>query len=417
MFPKKSAKPTKKAFTNEQIRARAYQIWEKNKEQSEEDNWNAAIKALERERRFRVLIGIWRWTGLGEKKGWDIVTGLSIPLVVFVGGIWFNSWNSQQQQEVAEQKQKDELLKTYLNDMKGFLLDEKHPLKDSSKNGESKSIARAITLTTLAQLNGEKDVQRKEKGLYNQRKGLIMQFLFESGLIKFNSKVAPIISLNTADFTFANLERANLERANLERANLTWANLERANLTWANLERANLERANLQGAILERAILGDANLKDANLKDAYLQGAYLDFADLQGAILKGAILSSADLSYAKLYFADLSYAYLTGVKLYFADLSYANLTGVNLTRADLSDGNLEGANLTGVNLYKVLNLTSSQVKTACNWKKAIYIEAEFDENTFSLAAKDKTANQKKIDKIKQDKASDPATPPNCSMWK
>ena len=68
MFPKKSAKPTKKAFTNEQIRARAYRIWEKNKDRSEEENWNAAIKALERERRFRFLIGIWRWTGLGEKK-------------------------------------------------------------------------------------------------------------------------------------------------------------------------------------------------------------------------------------------------------------------------------------------------------------------------------------------------------------
>jgi hypothetical protein len=133
--------PPKKNFTNEQIRAKAYQIWEKNKEQSKEDNWNAAVKGLERERRFRVLIGIWRWTGLGEKKGWDIfiqlLSTVSIPLLLFFGTQYFTNQNNERQQKIAEQnkieqeiiaeqKQKDDLLKTYINDMKGFLLDEKH---------------------------------------------------------------------------------------------------------------------------------------------------------------------------------------------------------------------------------------------------------------------------------------------------
>ena len=206
-----------------------------------------------------------------RKKGWDIVTGLSIPLVVFVGGIWFNSWNSQQQQEVAEQKQKDELLKTYINDMKGFLLDKEKPLKEPEKNekllkepeknDEVRGIARTITLTTLTQLNSEKDEQRRQKGMYNKRKGLIMQFLFESRLIQVDPQVDPqvdlqvdpIISLSTADFTFANLENANLENAEL---------------IDANLENANLENANLGGANLKRANLNDAELNDAELIDA-----------------------------------------------------------------------------------------------------------------------------------------------------
>ena len=155
MPPDKPITPKKK-FTNEQIKVRAYQIWEKNKEQSEVENWNLAIKALERERKFRVLISIWRWTGLGEKKGWDIVTGLSLPLVVFGGGILFNHLNNKQKQKIADQTQKDELLKDYINDMKASLLDQNNPLK-ASKKKESRSIARTITLTTLMQLNNDQD--------------------------------------------------------------------------------------------------------------------------------------------------------------------------------------------------------------------------------------------------------------------
>ena len=105
MLPEKPIKPTKPSFTDEQIRVKAYQLWEKNKEQSSEENWNAAIKALEREKFWRPLLSVWRWTGIGEKKGWDIFTGLSLPLIVFGGGILFNYLNGQQQQKIAEEKQ------------------------------------------------------------------------------------------------------------------------------------------------------------------------------------------------------------------------------------------------------------------------------------------------------------------------
>ena len=372
MPPEKPVKPAKSSFTDEQIRVKAYQLWEKNKEQSPEENWKAAVKALEKERFWRPLISVWRWTGIGEKKGWDIFTGLSLPLIVFGGGILFNYLNGQQQQKIAEEKQKDELLKTYINDMKASLLDKDYPLKDSKKNSESRSIARTITLTTLTQLNSEEDQQKAKEGKYNQRKGLIMQFLFESGLIKgsrlikidpsdpidaINPNVASIISLNTADLTFANLNRANLESANLYDANLFlaslyYAYLKSANLFLANLNRANLESANLYDANLFRANLGSANLLNANLESANLGIAYLQSAYLESA-----------------------------------------------------------------NLFRAKNLTNKQIKSACSWEKAIYTESIFnDENELRWIAKDPKANQRKIDEIKQDKASDPPTPPDCSMW-
>jgi hypothetical protein len=54
---------------------------------------------------------------------------------------------------------------------------------------------------------------------------------------------------------------------------------------------------------------------------------------------------------------------------------------------------------------------------ACHWDKAIYTEASWNDENDEWNVKDKVANQKKIDKIKEDTASDPKTPPDCSMWK
>jgi uncharacterized protein YjbI with pentapeptide repeats len=374
MLPEKPVQPAKSSFTDEQIRVRAYQLWEKNKEKSPEENWNAAVKALEREKFWRPLISVWRWTGIGEKKGWDIITGLSLPLIVFGGGILFNYLNGQQQQKIVEEKQKDELLKTYINDMKASLLDKDYPLKDSKKNSESRSIARTTTLTTLTQLNSEQDKQKAKEGKYNQRKGLIMQFLYESGLIKFDPKVAPIIPLKTADFNFASLESANLINANLKSANLQNANLIIANLKSANLQNANLYNANLISANLQNANLYNANLISANLQNANLESSFLESS-----------------------------------LLYNADLESANLQNANFKSSFLKNANLESANL-----YNTKNLTNKQIKSACFWEKAIYTEPD-QRNRWIV--KDPEANQRKIDEIKQDKASDPPKPPDCSKWK
>jgi len=417
MLPEKPVKPTKPSFTDEQIRVKAYQLWEKNKEQSPEENWNAAVKALERERFWRPLMSVWRWTGIGEKKGWDIFTGLSLPLIVFGGGILFNYLNGQQQQKIAEEKQKDELLKTYINDMKASLLDKDYPLKDSKKNSESRSIARTITLTTLTQLNSEQDQQKAKERKYNQRKGLIIQFLYESGLIKIDPKVASIISLNTADLTFAELYRANLESARLYRANLISANLNFANLNRANLESANLNRANLFVTNLNSANLNFAHLNSANLNSANLESADLISADLISANLNFANLNRANLNKAFLSAANLERVNLENANLQSARLYNANLQSASLESANLNQAVLFKANLNRAYLYNAKNLTNKQIKSACFWEKAIYTEFAPDKTKIGWIVKDPEANQRKIDEIKQDKASEPPTPPDCSMWK
>ena len=117
------------------------------------------------------------------------------------------------------------------------------------------------------------------------------------------------------------------------------------------------------------------------------------------------------LSKANLEEADLRRANLFGANLRGASLEGANLVGANLVGAYL-----RGANLVGAYLFGVRNLSNIQIKLTCNWEQAIYTDAELDFENRQWIAKDKQANQQKIESIRQDKASDPQEPPNCSRF-
>ena len=188
----------------------------------------------------------------------------------------------------------------------------------------------------------------------------------------------------------------------LERLVKAKKNLSRYNLSDANLSDANLRSANLRNANLSEAGLYNANLRSANLSGADLRSAYLSDADLESANLYIADLSDANLSSAYLRSANLSDAGLRSV-----DLRSANLSGANLSSADLYSANLENASL-----IEVLNLTDSQIKSACNWDKALY-KGRYERFEWIV---DEVANQKYIEKLKQDKTSDPKEPVDCNRW-
>ena len=109
----------------------------------------------------------------------------------------------------------------------------------------------------------------------------------------------------------------------------------------------------------------------------------------------------------KLY--NLSDTNLVGIQLSGANLSGANLSGALLIElADLLISELgpQEANFTALIRSKIIrtnNLTSAQIKSACHWKTSIYKVDEVDEN-------DEKANQKYIEELKQDEASNPIEP-------
>jgi hypothetical protein len=81
---------------------------------------------------------------------------------------------AQQQAEtdrgIAEQRRQDDTLQAYLDQIGQLLLDKERPLRQWKKGDKGQTLARARTLTVLARLDGD-------------RKGSVLQFLYESKLI------------------------------------------------------------------------------------------------------------------------------------------------------------------------------------------------------------------------------------------
>jgi hypothetical protein len=253
----------------------------------------------------------WKWTGLvtdtnfPKRTLWDWLSLLIVPIVLALGGYLFTRSENRSTQAAAERRAQDDALEAYLDDMTNLMID--HHLRSPPKGEDPKgvhAVARARTLTLLRRLDGE-------------RKGHVVQFLYESGLI--TQKVRTVVDL-----------------------------------AGANLAGANLAGTNLAGANLREADLSFAKLNNANLRDAKLSNAELSNADL----------SNADLSFAELWGANLSFANLSKADLSFAELNKAKLSFAELNEAVLSDANLYEANLSDANLSDALEWTEAQLSAA-----------------------------------------------------
>ena len=117
----------------------------------------------------------------------------------------------------------------------------KEGLRTSKSEDEVRSIARTRTLSTLRTLDGT-------------RKGLLLRFLEESGLIK---------EKHIVDLANADLSGANLSGVDLRGVYLIKADLRKADLSGANLRDTNLSKANLSGANLTDAQVTDEQLAQA----------------------------------------------------------------------------------------------------------------------------------------------------------
>jgi len=202
--------------------------------------------------------------------------------VIAGGGLWFNRQQRERELETARQQREreveiadrraqDEALQAYLDQIGHLLLDKDRPLRQSKEGDEMRTLAQARTLTVLARLDGG-------------RKGSLIQFLYDSGLVR---KDHPVLDLKRADLT-----EANLSGAELSGVNLRWVFLHGADLFWADLSAADLKGANL------KADLTEANLTGANLTGAFLTGANLRDADLSGAYLEDTEVTREQLDQA-----------------------------------------------------------------------------------------------------------------------
>lgn len=265
----------------------------------------------------------WLWTGLHGRTLYDWLQLLIIPLVLAVGGYLFNYTTGRTEREIASDRQREEALQAYIDNMSALLLEKN--LRKSGEEDEVRNIARVRTLTVLPRLDG-------------RRKASVLQFLYESRLIDKDQKIV-------------DLDGANLNEGDLFLTDLSKADLSRASLIGADLTLTNLSKADLSGTGLRKANLSEANLIEANLSVAYLPEANLSGANLSGANLTEAGLLEANLSEANLTGANLNKTILNGANLTRADLSKADLTEAYLQRADLT-----GATVTTEQLDKAYSL-------------------------------------------------------------
>lgn len=138
-------------------------------------------------------------------------------------------------------------------------------------------IARARTLATL-------------KLLDTQAKSMLLQFLYDAGLIviRGKEKKSALIALNGADLREIDCSKAQMDGLWIVSAYLNHANFGGAFLYQANLGACDLIEADLSLAVLDEANFLMADLTGANLRGASLRGAIISDEQLaQAACIEG----------------------------------------------------------------------------------------------------------------------------------
>jgi hypothetical protein len=195
---------------------------------TEDKLWLPPLSPRDQKRLLSFRRKKWKWSGFSEKTLWDwlrLLGVLAIPLVLALGTLWFSAQQSQmsdatmknqhdtaltisQQQRdtalaIAKDQQRENTLNTYLDRMSELLLNQ------NLHDPKVRELARARTVTALRSLDPF-------------RKGVLVQFLYESGLISYDH---PVVDLTGADLSNVDLSRVTLSNANLSGANLSGANL------------------------------------------------------------------------------------------------------------------------------------------------------------------------------------------------
>jgi uncharacterized protein YjbI with pentapeptide repeats len=293
------------------------------------------------------------WSGFARKTLWAYLDVFLVPVIVAVATGWL-TWEQHRRQrkdeaerhaqearaeeaqmkrelEVEEQRAQDQALEAYLDEISQLLTDEKRPLSRARPGDNLSTVARARTLTVLTRLDAG-------------RKGSVLQFLYESGLV---TRGHVVIDLKGADLSNAHLSAANLREVDLSATDLRSARLNAADLGGANLIEAALIEADLSATNLYKADLSGADLLRSDLSAANLSAVNLSEADLSKAHLTGTNLHKANLRRG-----DLREAFLRAAHLHEADLEGADLEGVHFEGANLEGANLQGATLSNGQKYE-----------------------------------------------------------------
>lgn len=242
------------------------------------------------------------WTGFGKydenkdgpraKTLWDWLDLLIIPFVLSILAWSYKESEKENIKRSEEERSQNEQLDSFINIMTELITN--HDLGKDEASSETSTIARTRINLAFSNLNGE-------------RKGQVLQFLFEANLINKKPKISLIggniknsilngIVLSNAEirgayFTNVLIKDANLNGAifigcNFENADLSNSWVEGVDFSYANLENAKLKNMDLTSVNFSKAILTNANLEGSTI----LQSQLLTLQDKTGIKLNKSII-------------------------------------------------------------------------------------------------------------------------------
>jgi hypothetical protein len=178
----------------------------------------------------------------------------------------------QRQNELGAQERQRVLdaLERYLDRMQQWILDEESPLAELPDDHPGRKMAATRTREILRRLDPK---QKRDT----------MWFLYEHGLIMKDG--TPIVRLEHADFSGADLTRLELWQTNLDGVDLSGADLSGAMLCGFHEHDASWREAIGRGGRWEDSLIPDrlSSLSGANLSGAVLRRAKLAACDVVGA--------------------------------------------------------------------------------------------------------------------------------------
>jgi uncharacterized protein YjbI with pentapeptide repeats len=313
----------------------------------------------------------WQWTGFpaGREAGgaerpartlWDWLQLLVIPLVLAIAAYALNASQAgrdraqqerqaAQERRIASEEARERSLSAYLDRMSDLIVRGNLPHEGIRRWGfaspsDAQTLARTLTLVVLRRLDGD-------------QKAVVVQFLWESGLIKdhrrwkklhewplwpewnneFSSRL-PAVSLENADLRGIDLSGSLLAAFGApfdesivtdSQGKVLYQVREGIDLTGADLRGADFSEANLSNASFQ-----EADLRGAVFDDATMSAAIFDQACLTGASFRNAILGKQrEAPPASMKF--------TGGRD--VDFRGANLNQVGMQISRLEDVHLKGA--------------------------------------------------------------------------
>jgi Pentapeptide repeats (9 copies)/Pentapeptide repeats (8 copies) len=263
-----------------------------------------------------------RWTGFAGKSLWDWLQLLVIPLALAAIAFGLNYLADERdlrredqraalERSIASERRREDVLDAYLQQMSEMIFERR--LLIAPEGSESRAIAGTLTLGVLRRLDGI-------------RKGFVLQFLAEAGLIGGRD---PKISLGDADLRRVRIN-GFLGNAVIGSADLREADFRGSDLYSVSFEHSRLQRADFSGAFVSNASFGAAELRGAKFNGANVSETTFEDACLIEASFRRAALEDTDFGIASGRDVDFSGAALDNVDLRGSELVRLNLTGARL---------------------------------------------------------------------------------------